>query len=108
MRTKRIAAAFALLSSLSACGGAVESQGEAPAAPACGYEVALPDGGEEIRFASTSAWSFVLTGDPTTPDGYTLVLQGDAEALSIPEAEVVGACLRSLLNAGEPSGTTTL
>ena len=108
MNTKRIAAAFALLSSLSACGGAVEAQPDPAGEPACGHAEALSDGGTEIRFSDTDAWAFAVTPDPSSPYGYDLTLEGDAEALTIPQAEAVGACLRKLTQAGEPSGTTTL
>ena len=85
MNTKRIAAAFALLSSLSACGGALEPQAaptEEKVVPdsglfGCGYVVALADG-----------------GDPTVPSGYVLSL-GDA-ALTPQQAAAAGACIAAL------------
>jgi hypothetical protein len=97
--------ALAVLSG--ACGGAVEPQPDQASEPACGYVVA-EDGGEVIHFNDTDAWTFLVTDAGIAGGGYVLELQGDAEALTIPQADAVGACLSRLLHAGQPSGTTTL
>jgi hypothetical protein len=97
---------LALLVLSAACGGAVEPQVGTPV-EACGYVEALPDGGSEVRFNDTDAWAFAIVPSDE-PSGYSLILQGDAEALTIAQADAVGACLAELEREGKFHGGISL